>query len=380
MKFNVERDLFNEAVSFAVKLLPQRPAQPILNGIRITANGSKVEFATFDYETSAQTEIAAQIETEGSVLVSGRLLSEIASKLPPADVDITEEEDRVILTCGSSKFSLPAMPVDEYPEIPNLEEVSGSIKGADFSKALSQVVMAASKDDVTPVITGVLFEATGDNLSVTATDRYRVAMTNLNWNPINAPETIQALVPGRIVSELAKTFSDSDEIKITLVQDSDRELIGFSDTHKTVTSLLIKGNYPPVKRLFPDTLSHYAVMSSSELIEAVGRVGLVLEREAAIKFTFAGDGTALNGTGQETAEASETVDCHLVGDEVIVSLKPQFLLDGVRATQSEFVRISFTNTENPSKPGPVLITGQTSHEAADDQNYMYLLQPNLLLR
>jgi len=145
--------------------------------------------------------------------------------------------------------------------------------------------------------------------------------------------------------------------------------------------LLIKGNFPPVKRLFPESVENYAVLNTAELVEATRRVSLVLEREAALRFSFsATDGLTLEAAGSEQAQASETIDAHLVGDDTVVSLKPSFLLDGLGAVHSEFVRISFTKTENPNKPGPVLITSQSSREAPGSDNYKYLLQPNLLLR
>ena len=122
------------------------------------------------------------------------------------------------------------------------------------------------------------------------------------------------------------------------------------------------------------------MINTADLIEATRRVSLVLEREAALRYTFSADGLTLEAIGSEQAQASESIDALLTGQETVVSLKPQFLLDGLGAVHSEFVRISFTKTENPNKPGPVLITSQTSKDQAGADNYKYLLQPNLLLR
>jgi len=135
-----------------------------------------------------------------------------------------------------------------------------------------------------------------------------------------------------------------------------------------------------VKRLFPESVDDYAVVNTADLVEATRRVSLVLEREAALRFTFSLDGVTLEAAGVEQAQASETIDGQLVGQETVVSLKPSFLLDGLGAVHSEFVRLSFTKTDNPNKPGPVLITAQSSKEPAGSDNYKYLLQPNLLLR
>lgn len=380
MRFTVNRDVFSEAVSFVAKLLPQRPTQPLLSGVLLEAQDGELVLSSFDYEVSARTTIAAAIAEVGRSLVSGRLLGEIAQRLAHADVEIALVDNRVQVRCGSASFSLPAMPVEEYPQVPRIDEVSGSVPADLFSEAVAQVSLAASKDDVTPVITGVQFEVTENSLTLTATDRYRVATRGIDWENQTGEEHLTALVPSKIVTEVGKTFSSSGQVRVAIVKDGERELIAFSGGDKTVTSLLIKGNYPPVGRLFPDVVDNYAVVNTSDLIEAVGRVGLVLEREAALRFSFTEGSVTLEAAGTESAQAVETVDAHLVGDEMVVSLKPQFLLDGLRSTHSEFARIGFTRTDNPGKPGPVLITSQRSKDEANEESFRYLLQPNLLLR
>lgn len=380
MRFTVNRDVFSDAVSFAVKLLPQRPTQPLLSGVLLHAEDAELTISSFEYEVSARTGVVAEVSEAGRALVSGRLLGEIAQRLPHADVQVSLLESRVEVRCGSASFSLPAMPVEEYPQVPVVDAVSGAVPAQDFSDAVAQVSLAASKDDVTPVITGVQFEVSENTLTLTATDRYRVATRGLDWEDRGAGEHLSALVPSKIVTEVGKTFANDGEVRVTIVKDGERELIAFTGGSKTVTSLLIKGNYPPVGRLFPENVDNYAVVNTAELIEAVGRVGLVLEREAALRFSFAEGAVMLEAAGTESAQAVESVDVHLLGDEMVVSLKPQFLLDGLRSTHSEFARIAFTRTDNPGKPGPVLITSQRSKDEADDASFRYLLQPNLLLR
>ena len=383
MKFQVNRDVFSEAVSFAVKLLPQRTTLPILSGVLIQAGDEGLVLSSFDYEVSSKTEIKADVEEPGTVLVSGRLLAEIAGRLPNAPVRVATDESRISVSCGSATFTLLSMPVEEYPSIPEVGAESGVVPAEEFATAVAQVAVAASRDDVTPVITGVQLEVRENSLGLVATDRYRVAVREIDWDGGavgGEQESITALVPARTLQEVGKTFGHSGTISVAITSRDDRELIAFSADKKTVTSLLIKGNFPPVRRLFPDTVDNHAVMNTVELIEATRRVALVLEREAALRYSFTADGLTLEAIGSEQAQASETVDAIMTGDDTIVSLKPQFLLDGLSAVHSEFVRISFTKTENPNKPGPVLITSQSSREQAADDSYRYLLQPNLLLR
>ena len=295
-------------------------------------------------------------------------------------MEFVTTESKIAVTCGSARFTLSSMPVEEYPSLPSVDGPSGMLPGEDFSDAVGQVAVAASRDDVTPVITGVQLEIVENRLSLVATDRYRVAVREIDWESTAVEVGVTALVPSRTLSEIGKIFAHSSAVTVTIVTGGDRELIAFSADKKTVTSLLIKGNFPPVKRLFPETVENYAVMNTAELVEATRRVALVLERDAALRYSFSDDGLTLEAIGSENAQASETIDAHVTGGETTVSLKPQFLIDGLAAVHSEFVRLSFTKTDNPNKPGPVLITSQSSKDQPGSDNYRYLLQPNLLLR
>lgn len=380
LKFQVNKDVLSEAVSFAVRLLPQRTTLPILGGILIEADANALRLSVFDYEVSAQAEIVATVETSGRVLVSGRLLSEIASKLPNAPVEFSTDGSKVLVSCGSTKFNLLTMPVEEYPTLPELPAVSGTISGDAFAAAVSQVATAASKDDVTPVLTGVQIETSEKSISFVATDRYRVALREAAW--ISAADGVGqvALVPARTLEQVAKTFGNQGEIAISIAKSTDREMIAFKANNRSVTSLLLKGNFPPVKSLFPESIENFAIVSTSDLVDSTRRVSLVLERESPLRYSFEEGSVGLEATGNETAQASENISAELTGKEIVVSLKPQFLIDGLSGVHSEFVKIAFTNNDNPNKPGPVLISSHGAKEKTDSDSYRYLLQPNLLTR
>jgi len=384
VKFHVNRDVFSEAVSFVVKLLPQRNPQPILAGVLIEASAEGLSLAAFDYEASARTTIEATVDEPGTILVHGRLLSDIASRLPNAPIQIEVDEDGgILLTCGSARFTLASMPVQEYPAIPEVTGDSGLVPSEDFATAIAQVAFAASRDDVTPVLTGVQLEVSGTSLSLVATDRYRVALREIPWDggTTASDESTTALVPARTLTEVGKTFAHGGDISIAFSGSGDREIIAFTAGNKTVTSLLIKGNFPPVRRLFPEQTEHHAVVNTAELAEAVRRVSLVLDRSAPLRFTFTADSVSMDASGTEQARATESVDATLLGgDEVTLGLNPQYLLESLGAVKSEFVRITFTSSDNANKLSPVLITPQTSVDRAGSDSFRYLLQPNLLLR
>lgn len=380
MKFHVNRDVFSDAVSFVVKLLPQRNPQPILAGVLIEATeDGELSLSAFDYEASARTVINATIDDPGTILVHGRLLSDIASRLPNAPIQIaTEEDGGISLACGSASFALASMPVEEYPAIPEVTGESGLVPGDDFATAISQVGFAASRDDVTPVLTGVQLEVKQNQLSLVATDRYRVALRDIDWD--GGQKEAAALVPARTLQEVGKTFSHGENISIAFSGSGDREIIAFTSGNRTVTSLLIKGNFPPVRRLFPEQTDHYAVVNTADFAEAVRRVALVLDRSAPLRFTFADQSVTMDASGGDQARASETVDAHLQGEDVTIGLNPQYLLEALGAVKSPFVRVTFTSSDNANKLSPILVTAQTSVDEAAGDSFKYLLQPNLLLR
>jgi DNA polymerase-3 subunit beta len=380
LKFQVNKDVLSEAVSFAVRLLPQRPQITILGGILIEADANAIRLSVFDYETSAQVEIVAKVEVSGRALVSGRLLSDIASRLPNAPVEFTTDGSKVIVSCGTSKFTLPTMDVETYPTLPEIPPASGSIAADAFATAIAQVAVASAKEDTTQVYSTVELEASPKSLSFLATDRFRISLKEVAWQATGEAVEAVALVPARTLQEVAKTFANQGDIQISIAKRNEREMIAFRANNRSVTAQLFKGNIPPVKGLIPNDVPHFAVISTQELIDSTRRVSLVLERDAPIRYSFADGSVTLEATGTETAQASESVSIELTGSEIVVSLKPQFVLDGLSGVHSEFVRIAFTNNDNPNKPGPVLITAQAAKDKSDADSYRYLLQPNLLSR
>ncbi|MGV3150334.1 DNA polymerase III subunit beta [Rothia sp. 11273D007AR] len=369
MKFTVERDTLAEAVSWTARSLSPRPPVPVLSGLLIKAAAGEVSIASFDYETSAKLNIAADIAEEGEALVSGRLLADICRSLPKSDVTFELREGKVHLSCGSSNFNLSSMPVADYPELPALPAVSGTVEGSEFAKAVTQVSVAASKDDTLPILTGVRVEIEGDQITLLATDRYRLAMRELTWNPADASISTAALVKAKTLSEVAKTLGGAGDLSIAL--SDTHELIGFESDSRRTTSLLVDGEYPKIRSLFPEVTPVHAIVRTSDLLEAVRRVSLVAERNTPVRLAFSqGQVTLDAGTGED-AQATEVLQAHLRGDDITVAFNPSYLSEGLHTfAANKFVRFSFTD---PRKP--VVLSEQDDWQAEDEKNYRYLLMP-----
>lgn len=372
MKFQADREVLGDAISFLVRMLSPRPQLPQLSGVVVDAADGTITLSIFDYEVVAKATISGSVEKPGKTLVQARLLSEIVSKLPAESVDLELAESRVAIKSGSSKFSLSSMSMAEYPQTPEIPKGSGSVKAEEFSDAVSEVSLAASREEVTPVLTAVMVSTTNKELSFVATDRFRVAVKNISWKGEGADGEV--LIPARVLAEIAKTFAGSGDVEIG-VGSSEKEMVGFSSANKMVATSTIKGKYPAVLQLFPEETPGFAVLNTNDLADATKRVSLVVDRDKPIRFSFGQSEANLESIGSDVADASEQIACSLTGEDTMVSLKPQFLLDALGSVETEMVQIGFTsNPNNPNKPGPVLIS-----PVGSNNSYKYLLQPNLLV-
>ncbi|HEX5523066.1 MAG TPA: DNA polymerase III subunit beta [Pedococcus sp.] len=372
MKFRVEREVLAEAVTWVARGLPARPPVPVLAGVLIEANEEgSLTLSAFDYEVSAKVTVPAEVSEPGTVLVLGRLLADISRNLPNRPIDVSTEGNKVAVICGSSRFSLLMMPSEDYPTLPVSPAPSGTIAGDVFTQAVAQVSIAADRGDTLPILTGVRVEIDGEKMTLLATDRYRLAMRELTWNPEATDASHVALVPARTLSETAKALGAAGSIEVALGSAAGGEgLVGFEAGQRRTTTRLLDGEYPKVTSIFPTSVETEAVIKTSELVEAVKRVSLVAERNTPVRLRFSeGQVTIEAGTGDD-AQASEAVESTLSGPEIEIAFNPQFLLDGLGAVGTAFSRFSFTQ---PSRPA--VLSGQAEADGVADTSYRYVLMP-----
>jgi DNA polymerase-3 subunit beta len=371
VKFRVERDVLAEAVAWAARSLPARPPVPVLAGLLLDARDGRLVLSSFDYEVSARVEIAADISEPGIALVSGRLLADISRSLPARPVEVTTDAAKVVVTCGSSRFTLLTLPVEDYPTLPEMPGASGSLRGDVFAAAVAQVSIAAGRDDTLPVLTGVRLEIEGEKITMAATDRYRLAVRDLAWTPEQSGLSAIALVPARTLSDTAKALATADKVTVALAAGGTGDgLVGFEGGGRRTTSRLLDGEFPKYKSLLPSESASVATVDTAGLIESVRRVALVAERNTPIRLSFAaGEVTLEAGTGDE-AQASESLDAQLSGDDISIAFNPAYLLDGHSALDGTFAELRFTASTRPA-----VIAGKESAEASASDDYRYLLMP-----
>jgi len=399
MRFVVERDALAEAVAWIARSLPSRPVLPVLSGLLLQAAADGLTLSCFDYEVSARISIDADVAEPGTVLVPGRLL------------------DDMTLTCGPASFSLVTLPIGEYPRLPELPRLAGTVDGGVFATAIGQVTPAASRDDTLPVITGVNVEIQGDTITLVATDRYRLAIRELSWNPARPGTGSTLLVPAKMLSDAARMMAPGVPVRImTRGTDGDPRaattknapgsgaadaMIGFESGGRRLTTRLIAGEYIKYSSKFPADFGSYGDMPAAPLAEAVRRVALVAERGSSVRLSFEPGRVTIEAGTKGQARARETVAAEFSGEESAIAFSPQYLLDGLAAALTAAagtpppapgaqdaqqsgkpdrdgtpvakegrIRLQFTS---PTKPA--LITGSPRADDESAPDYRYLVVP-----
>ena len=371
MKLRVERDVLAESVAWAARTLPSRPSLPVLAGLVLTASADGLTLSSFDYEVSGRVDVEADVIDPGTALVSGRLLADIARSLPGQPVQIESEGTRLAITCGRSSFTLPTLPVEDYPQLPAMPTATGTVPGQLFASAVAQVAIAAGRDDTLPTLTGIRVEIEGNSIVLAATDRYRLAVREFEWNPQSTSISAHALVPARTLADTAKSLADVESVVIALSSGGSGEsLVGFEGHGRRTTTRLLDGEFPKYRSLLPSESSSLATVETAALQDAVKRVALVAERNTPVRLAFEGSDLTLRAGAGDDAQAVEVLECSLDGDVIDIAFNPAYLLDGLAAVGSTVTRFAFTL---PTRPAVLTGLDEASQQASDD--YRYLLMP-----
>ncbi len=380
MKFQVNRDVLAEAVAFAARMLQSKPTSQVLSGMRLVADANSLQVSVFDHDVSAQTDVVANVEKSGTALVSGKLLNDIIGRLPNQPVTLVVEGTKAVLTCGTSKFELATLPIEQYPTLPPIPPVTGTIEGDAFISAIRRVSVASAKESTRAFQKGIQIKATPTAVTLTAADPNRIARCQVQWLGKNVSEETSAVVLTKTMQDIEKTFANLGEINISIAPDGG--MVAFQAKNRIVTTVVLNiDNYPDIDQYFPTNLEESVVINKQDLIDATRRVELVVnESEDTIRYAFEEGSVNLDSTSSEH-NATESVQATLNGNPTSLRFKPWLFHDGLSQITSEFVKIEFTkNQRDNTRPGPIIMSSQTSKDAASPDTYRYLLNPNMLKR
>ena len=340
MKFEVDHDTLADAVAWVARALPSRPVVPILSGLRLDAEEDGLTLSCFDYELSATAHLPADVAEPGTALVPGRLLAEITRSLPGQPAEFRSDGDEVTLTCGSAEFALVSLPTAEYPALPPAPPLAGTVDGGELAAAVAQVLPATSRDDTLPMLTAVCLDINGAVMTLAATDRYRLAVRDLDWQPASPQARAIALVPARTLADAARSMVPGVPVSIAFSapeagQGGDPRpvegMISFSSGGRRLTGRLIAGEFIKYESRFPAGYGCRAELPAASVIEAVRRVSLVADRASPVRLTFEPGTVALEAQSEGRARAAEKVTASFHGDEPVIAFNPHYLLDGLTA-------------------------------------------------
>jgi DNA polymerase III subunit beta len=370
MKFTVDSGVLTDSVNWVSRSLSTRPIMTALLGIVIDVQ-SDITLSASDLETSAKSSFNADIKEKGRVLVPGRLLSEISKALPNKPVSFNLDGNRVLVTAGTAKFTLPTLPINEYPNLPTLPETTGVIDSDLFSTAVNQVAVAAGRDDSLPTLTGIHVDINKDTITFAATDRYRLAVREINWRPNNPEITATALLRARTLADATRSITNTKEVSFAIAPTSSNErLIGFTNGAKSMTSRQLDGTFPPYRHLLPTEGIATAVIEVAKLLDSVRRVALVTDKTIPLRLKFNDGSLQLEAGAGDEAQATEELEIQFVGEAIDIAFNPTFLADGLNALGTAYVNIAFTGSNKPA-----MLSGKNRLDGEIDGSYRYLLMP-----
>jgi len=386
VRATVPRAEFADAAGWVARHLPARTAPgPVAGAGLLIDAGEQLTLSSFDYQVALTATLDVAATAPGTALLPGRLVAEIMRSLPDESVQLTVEEGWLLVRAAGAHYRVPTLPLDDFPQLPAFPPPMGEVDTLGFAAAVSQVVPAAAKDETFPVLTALRLEFATHGLTLVATDRYRLAVRTIPWQPsVRAPEAV-AHVPARLLSELARVPTVASRIALGLGADDDGgPRFGLSTGARRMVVRLVDGAFPHYRRLFPDSVPLSASAQVGPLVSAIRRVAVVAPRTGpVVRLTLsggmltadvgpdAGTTTTTTDPGQlGLASATDSVPVDYDGPELVAWYNPAYLLDGLGAVDGDEVTIGFASTDpQEAASSPAILTGK------DDDGYRYVLMP-----
>jgi DNA polymerase III subunit beta len=360
MKVTCSREEFVSRLGVVSRAVSTRSSVQILAGVLMEAAAGELRLAATDMELSLRTSLDAQVESDGSVVVPGRLLVDIARLLPDADVQIEHRLEAGVLavTCGSASYRLHTYSAEDFPRLPDVDDTQiFTVDAEALLETVSQVSRSASRDESRPVLTGILARFEPGKLVMAATDSYRLAVKETDL--AGSSQELEAIIPARALAELARIVGSATQLELGVQENQ----VAFRTDDAVLTTRRIDGQFPNVKQLLPEQFEHVVTMPRSELLEVVRRVSVMAQRNSPLRLRFAEGELNISAQTQDVGEAKESLPAPFAGDPLEIGFNPEFLRDGIESVQSDEVQLKLIS---PLRPG--LIQGE-----GDD--YSYLIMP-----
>ncbi|HKU59241.1 MAG TPA: DNA polymerase III subunit beta [Gaiellaceae bacterium] len=358
-RITVPRDDLSAKLAVVTRAVSTRATVLVLGGIQLRAEAGKLHLAATDMEVSLRGTLDAQVTDEGSVVVPGRLLLDIARSLPDSEVAIEHrpEEAVVVVTCGSATYRLHTYSSEDFPRLPEIDE--GTLHSIDrdaLVDTVARVGRSASRDESRPVLTGILVRFEPGKVVMAATDSYRLAVKETSVSG-SLPE-LEAIIPARALQELSRIAAGADEVQLG-VQDNH---VVFGADGMWLTTRRIDGQFPNYRQLLPEQFEYEVPLAREEILDVVRRVSLMAQRNSPIRLRFADGELSVSAITQDVGEARESLPAPFAGDPLEIGFNAEFLRDGLESVESDSITFRLISPLRPAVLG-------------GDDDYVYLIMP-----
>jgi DNA polymerase-3 subunit beta len=363
MNFTASRENLLSRLQLAGRAVSTRSAVPSLGGILVRAEADRVSLRATDMEIALSLSLDAEVSDQGAALLPGRLLVDVVRSLPPGKVGVRlrPEQRDVELTAGSSRFHLRTLPPEDFPRLPELDGETLSMPAEAFADTVERVARAASRDEVRPILTGILVTADERTLTMVATDSYRLSVKHTQLErPV--PQALEANVPARALRELSRIVASegADEIEIALPGNQ----VLFRAGGVVLSSRLIDGQFPSYRQLIPDSFDHEVRLPRAEFLDAARRVSQLAQRNAPLRLAFSEGELQIAAETPEVGDASEAMPAPFSGEPLEIAFNPEFLIAGIESVEGDEIVLRLTS---PLRPGLL--------EPLDGEDFRYLVMP-----
>lgn len=363
MKFTCEKAILNETVSTVSKAANASSTVEVLKGIKIDAD-KRITMTGSDMEISIQREFSADVTEAGSIVIDARLFADVVRRLPEGRVSIeTKDRGEVRISCEQAKFNLLYLSSEGYPAIERITDgMQIKVYSRDLKEMVKDTLFAVATSDARPILTGCKFEVNHSLLSVVAIDGYRLAKRN-QVIPDTGVEDQSFVIPGRVLNELLKILQDDETIVEILVRDN---AVMFTFDGYCFVSRLLEGEFIDYTRIIPPTWTTRLKVNVKSLTETIDRAAVIINYDdPRIPIAFDMDGTRLKvDSTTKRGTLHETLPADQEGQDLKIRFSSRFLLDALKAVDTEQAYFSFTTDQSPCVITPI-----------EGDAYLYMVLP-----
>jgi DNA polymerase-3 subunit beta len=364
MKLTINKDNLFGALQLVSRAVSARSTLPSLSGILVDVGTNAVTLRATDMELGITLGVnSASIDSDGTALVPGRLLVDVVRSLPEGELTLAQrpEQRDIELAAGEGRFHLRILPVEDFPRLPGLEGDTVKLPAGPLVETIERVARAASRDEVRPILTGVLLQAEGNILTMVATDSYRLSVKRTELEGELA-QPLEAIVPARALRELARVVASEGAEEVEIAMPGNQAIFGARSV--TLSSRLIEGQFPSWRQLIPESFEHEVRLPRAELLEVARRVSQLAQRNAPLRLALSEGELTVAAETPDVGDASEAMPAPYSAEPMEIAFNPQFLIEGIDSVDGDELALQLSS---PLRPGLLRPVGR--------EDFSYLVMP-----